>query len=306
LLERQLSEAGALLPIWADLAVGVDPDGPDAWLWQEAFVTGITFGAPPDRFNTRGQDWALPPYDPWRLRSAGYRPWIESIRGALRSGGGLRLDHVMGLFRLYWIPAGASPVEGAYVRYPHDDLLNIVALEAHRAGAFVVGEDLGTVERGVRRQLSARNLLSYKLWWFQENRPRSWPQKALGAVSTHDLPTVAGVLAGSDLDVQRRLGLQPNEKASARVLAKLMTRTRADHTTSVDEVVRRVHQDLAEAPCILLTASLDDAIAIEERPNIPGTVDEWPNWRLGLTRTLEDIERADLPRAIAASLGRRL
>ena len=130
------------------------PGGPDAWMWQDVFVRGMRVGAPPDRFNTRGQDWALPPFDPWRLRTAGYEPWIESLRGALRHGGGLRLDHVMGLFRLFWIPEGATPAEGAYVRYPHDDLLNVVALEAHRAGAYVSARISARSNRQVRRELS--------------------------------------------------------------------------------------------------------------------------------------------------------
>jgi 4-alpha-glucanotransferase len=162
LLDRQLASAAAHLPVLSDLAVGVDPGGPDAWLWQDVFVMEMRVGAPPDRFNTRGQDWALPPFDPWRLRAIAYQPWVESLRGALRHGGGLRLDHVMGLFRLFWIPVTATPAEGAYVRYPHEDLLNVVALEAHRAGAFVVGEDLGTVEAGVRRELGGRDVLSYR------------------------------------------------------------------------------------------------------------------------------------------------
>jgi 4-alpha-glucanotransferase len=304
-LDQQLQMAAASLPVMSDLAVGVDPDGADAWMWPEAFVTEMRVGAPPDQYNTRGQDWALPPFDPWRLRAAGYEPWVESLRGALRHGGGLRLDHVMGLFRLYWIPVGASPGEGAYVRYPHHDLLNIVALEAQRAGAFVVGEDLGTVEPGVRQELGGRNLLSYKVWWFEEDEPPAWPAKALGTVTTHDLPTVAGVLTGSDLLVQRRLDLEPNEAAFADMQSKLLTRTRSEATTPVETVVQRVYADLARAPCLLLAASLDDMLTVEERPNLPATVDEWPNWRLALPRPLEELEALDLPAAVGADLSQR-
>ncbi len=305
LLDRQLAAAARSLPVVSDLAVGVDPGGPDAWLWQDVLALQMRVGAPPDRFNTRGQDWALPPFDPWRTRAAGYEPWIQSLRGALRHGAGLRLDHVMGLFRLYWIPVGATPPDGGYVRYPHDELLDIVALEAHRAGAFVVGEDLGTVEPGVRQQLAGRNLLSYQVWWFQDAAPAAWPAKALAAVSTHDLPTVAGVFTGLDLEAQRRLGLEPNEEASARLRDQLLVRTGSTATTPVEEVVARVYDDLAAVPCLLLTASLDDALAVTERPNMPGTVDDWPNWRLALPEPLEQIERLELPRAIAASLGSR-
>jgi 4-alpha-glucanotransferase len=274
-------------------------------MWRDAFVTGMRVGAPPDQFNTRGQDWALPPFDPWRLRDACYQPWIESIRGALRHGGGLRLDHVMGLFRLYWIPAGVTPAEGAYVRYPHDDLLNIVALEAHRTGAYVVGEDLGTVEPQMRKELAGRNVLSYRVWWFEEGDPVTWPAKAMGAVTTHDLPTVAGVLTGSDLTAQRQLHLDPNEEAATELRTKLTTRARADGNTPVEEVISGVYADLARAPCLLLTASLDDALAVEERPNMPATVDEWPNWRLALPEPLDEFEQLALPKVIAASLARR-
>ena len=304
-VDRQLAAAGDTLPVVSDLAVGVDPGGPDAWLWQDAFVGGMRVGAPPDRFNTLGQDWSLLPFDPWRLRAGGYEPWIQSLRGALRHGGGLRVDHVMGLFRLYWVPAGATPAEGAYVRYPSQDLLDILALEAHRAGAWVVGEDLGTVEADVRLELARRDVLSYKVWWFESDPPSTWPVRALGAISTHDLPTVAGVAAGSDLAAQRRLHLEPDEEAVAELQARLLRRTASGETTPATEVVARVYDDLAAAPCLLLCASLDDALALEERPNMPGTVDEWPNWRLGLPVSLEELEAAALPRRIAAALGRR-
>jgi 4-alpha-glucanotransferase len=303
-LDRQLALRAATLPVVTDLAVGVDPGGPDAWQWQDAFVDVMRIGAPPDRFNTLGQDWALLPFNPWGLAAGGYEPWIQSLRGALRHGGGLRLDHVMGLFRLYWVPEGGTPREGAYVRYPSDDLLNIVALEAHLAGAWVVGEDLGTVEETARRELSHRNVLSYKVWWFEADPPSAWPAQAFGAISTHDLPTVAGVAGGADLAAQRRLDLEPDEEATAELHAKLMSRTASDQATPPPEVVARVYADLATAPCLLLTASLDDALALDERPNMPGTTDEWPNWRLGLPVMLEDLERLALPRRIAASLSR--
>jgi 4-alpha-glucanotransferase len=305
LLDQQLEAAARALPVVSDLAIGVDAGGADAWMWPDVFVIGMRVGAPPDQFNTRGQDWALPPFDPWRLRDACYEPWIQSIRGALRHGGGLRLDHVMGLFRLYWIPAGLTPGQGAYVRYPHEDLLNIVALEADRAGAFVIGEDLGTVEPGVRQELAGREVMSYRVWWFEDDDPAKWPVKAMGAVTTHDLPTVAGVLSGSDLAEQRRLNLAPNEEAASELHAKLITRTEAEPGTPVEAVIKRVYADLARAPCLLLTASLDDALAVDERPNMPATVDERPNWRLALPAPLDEFEQLELPKAIAASLDER-
>ncbi len=306
LLDQQLARVGAGARPGAvlDLAVGVDPGGADTWMWQDVFAPGMTVGAPPDEFNTRGQGWALAPYDPWRLRSAGYAPLIDALRSAMRHGRGVRIDHVMGLFRQYWIPDGGGPENGAYVRYPHHDLLNILSLEAHRAGAFVVGEDLGTVEDEVRRDLAERNVLSYRVWWFEPARPREWTPNALGSVSTHDLPTLAGVLSGSDLEAQRAMGLQPNVQASVALRQRLLDWTGSDEATAVEDIIERVYGDLATAPCLVLTASLDDALAVEERPNMPGTVDEWPNWRLALPCPLEDLEQLELPRAIAARLTR--
>jgi 4-alpha-glucanotransferase len=210
----------------------------------------------------------------------------------------------MGLFRLYWVPEGATPREGAYVRYPAADLLDIVALEAHLAGAWVVGEDLGTVEEGVRLELSRRNLLPYKVWWFEADPPSAWPGSAFGAITTHDLPTVAGVASGADLAAQRRLGLEPDEAAVTDLHDRLLSQTESDPATPAPEIVARVYADLATAPCLALAASLDDALALEERPNMPGTVDEWPNWRLGLPVPLEELEQMALPRRIAASLSR--
>jgi 4-alpha-glucanotransferase len=288
-----------------DLAVGVDPRGPDSWIWQDEFAFGMRVGAPPDEFNTMGQDWAMPPFDPWRLRDGGYLPWIAALRTGLRHGSGLRVDHVMGLFRLYWIPEGAAASEGAYVRYPYHDLLNILTLEAHRAGAFVVGEDLGTVEEEVRRDLDERKVLSYRVWWFEDEPREAWPADALGAVSTHDLPTVAGVLSGSDIDAQRRIGMHPNEEASTALRSKLMQRTGSDDSSPVEDVITRAHVDLARAPCLVLAATLDDALAVEERPNMPGTLGEWPNWSLALPYPLEDIEQMPLPRSIAEQLNAR-
>jgi 4-alpha-glucanotransferase len=257
----------------------------------------------------------------------------------MRHSGAIRVDHVMGLFRLFWIPSGSEPSEGAYVRYPHHDLLNILALEAHRAGSAVVGEDLGTVEDSVRADLAERDVLSYRVWWFEPEPPEAWPRKALGAVTTHDLPTIAGVLDGSDLEAQRRLGLDPNEESSQKLRERLLERTRSDERADVEPVdvepvdvepvdvepidvepidvepidvepidvemvIERAYADLGRAPCVLLAASIEDALAVPERPNMPGTVDEWPNWRMALPFSIEEIESHRLPGAIARHLNR--
>lgn len=301
LAENQLSAAAGELGLVTDLAVGVDPGGPDAWIWSDSFAEGVRVGAPPDEFNTRGQDWGLPPFDPWKLRSSGYAAWIETLRSDMAHGVGLRVDHVMGLFRLFWIPAGTDARSGTYVYYPHHDMLNILALEAHRAGAYVVGEDLGTVEDEVRRDLAERNVLSYRVWWFEEQPPAAWPEAAMGAVTTHDLPTVAGVLTGSDLQAQLDIGAEPNEESSEALARKLSERAPG---SSAEEVVAAVYADLAEAPCYLLTATLDDVLAVEERPNMPGTTDAWPNWCIALPTPLEELEKAPQASTLAHTLRR--
>jgi 4-alpha-glucanotransferase len=306
LIDEQLRDAARFGPesvgIVQDLAVGIDRDGADGWMWQDVFALGMDIGAPPDEFNGRGQNWGLPPLGPWRLRASGYRPWIESLRGVLRHAGGVRIDHVMGLFRLFWIPSGSEPSHGAYVRYPHEEMLDILALEAQRAGAVVVGEDLGTVEDEVRRELHERDVLSYRLWWFEPERTPTWPEKALAAVTTHDLPTIAGVLDGSDLEAQRQAGMHPSDEASMRLRRRLLDWTGSHDGGDTAEIICRAYEDLGRAPCALLVANLEDALAVSERPNMPGTVDEWPNWRQALPVPLERIEEMQLPAAVASRL----
>ncbi|HYH52242.1 MAG TPA: 4-alpha-glucanotransferase [Acidimicrobiia bacterium] len=304
LTEQQLAKAGAEIDLMQDLAVGVDPGGADAWLWQDSFALRMRVGAPPDEFNRKGQDWGLPPFDPWRIRTAGYDPWIRTVRAGLRAAGGIRVDHVMGLFRLFWIPMGAGPADGAYVRYRHEEMLDILAVESHRAGAYVVGEDLGTVEDFVREELRDRGVMSYRLLWFEPNRPPEFPRQALAAVTTHDLPTIAGMWTGADLDEQHALGLDPNEEGSRAIHDKLR-----DWSGSVDdaepaEVVVNSYRLLAEAPSMILTATLDDAAVVEERPNVPGTVEERPNWSIALPVPLEELEESSTAAAIAEALRR--
>jgi 4-alpha-glucanotransferase len=288
-----------------DLAVGVDGGGADAWLWQDTFALGMRVGAPPDEFNTRGQDWALPPWDPWKLRAAAYEPYIEMLRAVLRPAQGLRVDHVMGLFRLFWVPLGSEPWQGAYVRYVWQDMVGLLRLEASRAGTYVVGEDLGTVEDHVRHVLAQSGVLSYKLLWFEPQRPDQWPGQALAAVTTHDLPTVAGVWTGADAEAQRRSGIPLNEQGAASLRRRLAEWTGSDDGRPVPEVIEATYAALAEAPCALRAAALDDALAVEERPNMPGTIDQWPNWCLALPASLEQIEQSALAAAIAARLGGR-
>ena len=305
LLDVQLARAAAELPVMQDLAIGIDPNGADAWAWQDVLATNVTVGAPPDKYNTLGQDWGLPPFIPHKLRAAAYEPFRQTIRAALRHAGGLRIDHVMGLFRLYWIPQGADPSLGAFVRYAADELLAIVALESQRARAPVVGEDLGTVEAGIREQLAAHQLLSYRLLWFETDPPARYPELALAAATTHDLPTIAGLWSGADLRVQRQLGLRPNEEGLREIIQRLRVMTGLPEEATGCEVILRAYQLLAEAPSVAVTATLEDALALEERPNMPSTTTEWPNWSLALPTSLENLQTLTFTRAVAETLRRR-
>lgn len=291
LLDEQLARAARELPLMLDLPVGVNPDGFDAWLWQDSLALNASVGAPPDEFNTLGQNWGLPPFIPHRLRASGYEPFRQTIRAMLRHARGLRIDHVMGLFRLYWIPHGRTARDGGYVRYSADEMLAVLAIESRRAGAVIVGEDLGTVERGVRSRLRQSDVLSYCLLWFENRPPENYPSQALAAVTTHDLFTVAGLWSGKDLAAQQQIGLQPNAASVVAVRERLRRLTGLDKTASAREAILGAHRLLARTPCRLITATLEDALAVEERPNMPGTTTQWPNWRLALPKPLEEIRQ---------------
>lgn len=302
LLNGQLARAARELPIMQDLPIGIDPEGADAWCWQDMLAMGMTVGAPPDAFNRQGQNWGLPPFIPNRLRQSGYAPFRQTIRAAMQLGGGLRIDHVMGLFRLFWIPENASPSEGAYVHYPADELLAILAIESHRANAVVVGEDLGTVDPKMRSALKRRNILSYRLLWFESTPVNKFPRQALASVTTHDLFTIAGLWNGSDLAAQRKLGLQPNEKGTRKILKRLQTALRLPPDAAVNDAIVQTYGMLSKAPSMLKVAAIDDALAVEERPNMPGTTTAWPNWCLGLPKSLESIQNNELIKRISKAM----
>jgi 4-alpha-glucanotransferase len=287
------------------MPVGVDPGGFDAWDWQDQLAIGASVGAPPDRFNTTGQDWGLPPFIPHRLREAGYRPFIDTIRAQLRHAGGLRIDHVLGMFRLWWIPTGSVPARGAYVRYPTDELLEIVALESHRAQAVVIGEDLGTVPPGVRAELRKRSLLSSRLVLFERVPPERYPRQAVAGVTTHDLPTMAGIWTGSDLEDQAAAGVTPDGEALALLRGRLAEAAGIGAEAELDEVVSAVHRRLAASPSVLVAATLEDALRVETRPNLPGTVStQRDNWSIALPQPLEDIETDPRVRSLTGDLRR--
>ena len=288
-VHEQLRRAEEPLPLLTDLAIGVDPDGADAWAMQDLLAEGVRVGAPPDEFNRAGQDWGLPPFVPHALRDAAYGPVAALWRAAMGHGGGLRIDHVMGLFRLYWIPPGGGPADGAYVRYRGDEMLAVLAIESTRAGAVVVGEDLGTVEPEVRTALGDAGVLSYRLAWFEEGPPEDYPAQALAAISTHDLPTVAGVWSGEDAADQRAAGIDPDETALERLRGRLIGLTGLGPDAPVEDVIVAAHRRLAAAPSALVGATMEDALALRQRPNLPGTTDERPNWSIPLPLPLAEV-----------------
>lgn len=307
LVDEQLSaaqdgavQAGMELGIMHDLAVGVDPDGADAWALQDVLALGVTAGAPPDEFNQLGQDWSQPPWRPDRLADAAYEPFRAMVSAVLRHAGGVRIDHIIGLFRLWWIPKGALPTEGTYVRYDHEAMIGIVALEAHRSGAVVVGEDLGTVEPWVRDYLRDRGVFGTSILWFESDHDgdgaplpaERWRQYCLSAVTTHDLPPTAGYLVGEHVRLRGELGLltrsAEEELAGDRAHQQAwMAELRRvglldDGVDDVDAVVLALHRYLGRTPSRLLTLSLADAVGEVRTQNQPGTVDEYPNWRVPL------------------------
>ena len=288
LVDRQLEEASRDIDIVHDLAIGVDPTGVDAWVWQDQLAMGTSVGAPPDDYNTDGQNWGVLGFHPWRLAEAGYDPLIKMIRSSMRHAGGMRFDHVMGLFRLYWIPEGFEAKNGAYVRYPSKEMLDILALESHRANAFVVGEDLGTVQPEVREEMAARNMLSYKLMWFEDEPPSTFPSCSFAAPNTHDLPSTAGLWTGEDIDLVRGIGHDPNEEFLDQIAERLMALTGLKRNAPTGELVRKTYELLAEGSSAIVVASFDDALEVTGRYNIPGTTGEW-NWTFALPLLLEEL-----------------
>jgi 4-alpha-glucanotransferase len=304
--------AGMSLGIMHDLAVGAHPNGADAWALQDVVALSVTAGAPPDAFNQQGQDWSQPPWRPDQLLEQAYAPFRALINAVLRHAGGVRVDHVIGLFRLWWIPKGATPIQGTYVYYDHEAMVGILALEADRAGALVVGEDLGTVEPWVRDYLRERGVFGTSILWFELDRDgdggplhaERWREYSLSSVTTHDLPPTAGYLAGDHVRLRDRLGLltrsfneelASDQAEQAAWLAELRRVGLLDEDADVEQTVLALHRYLGRTPSKLLALSLADAVGDRRTQNQPGTTDEYPNWRVplagpdGRRMTLEDV-----------------
>ena len=316
-------EAGMPVGIVHDLAVGIDPNGADGWLLQDVLAAGVHTGAPPDAFNQLGQDWGLAAWRPDQLIETGYAAYRDMLRRIFQRAGGLRVDHVAGLWRLWWVPPGMGPAEGTYVHYDPEAMLGILALEATRAGAVVIGEDLGTVEKVVTATLERMNMLGSAVLWFTrvweaEGQPfiaaADYPRNALASVSTHDLPTAAGFLTGEQVRVRARLdqlaGTVEEETAAAdKDRAALLELLRKDglitDDSSTDEIILAMHEFLARTPCRFVTASLYDVLGELDQPNLPGTTDQYPNWRIPLRSSLASIASDPRIARTAAVLGAR-
>jgi 4-alpha-glucanotransferase len=270
-----------------DLAVGVHPGGADPWMLPGAYVAGMTVGAPPDALNTRGQNWGMAPPHPWAQRAAGYEPFVRLLRASMRGSAGIRIDHVLGLSRLWFVPEGADPAEGTYVRYPIDDLLAILALESHRAGVPVIGEDLGTVEDGLRGRLDEHGVLSCRVLLLAEQPPQRWSAGSLASATTHDLPTIAGLWTGTDLADQEAAGAAaPAETAYLRHRLAARTGVRGPEPRPV---VDAAHRLVGESPSVLAAVTLEDLLRVEHRPNIPAT-ERTDNWRQPLPVPIEELD----------------
>jgi 4-alpha-glucanotransferase len=315
-------DAGMSIGLVTDLAVGVHPSGAEVWTLGPALARGVSVGAPPDAFNQRGQDWSQPPWRPDVLAEMGYAPYRAVLRAALRHAGGVRIDHVMGLFRLWCIPEGAPPAEGAYLRYDYEATVSILLLEAERAGGFVVGEDLGVVEPFVRDYLAGRGVLGTSILWFESENgaprpPETWRELCLASVTTHDLPPTAGYLAGEHVRLRDSLGLltRPVEQelqASAHELetfrSLLRERGLLAEGAGEEETVAALHRLLARAPSRLLGVSIADLVGERRAQNQPGTHREYPNWRVplsgpdGTPLLLEDLVDLERARRLAGHL----
>ncbi|SCK58404.1 (1-_4)-alpha-D-glucan 1-alpha-D-glucosylmutase [Variovorax sp. HW608] len=319
--------AGMGLGLYLDLAVSVDRAGSDAWRHRRTFALTARVGAPPDAFNPRGQDWGLPPLRPDRLRTSQYRIFIEALRANMRGAGAIRIDHVMMLMRLFWIPAQGTARDGTYVSYPVPELFAILALESQRHRCLVIGEDLGTVPEEMRNTLDRYGVLSYRLLYFERDAagrfraPADYPRQAVAAVSTHDLPPLAGWWSAHDLKERRALGLV-DDAALERLREerrhdrqRLLDAVRADGHESLPDPgsaesppgaddVAALHAFLARAPSSVMMVQLEDALAQVEQPNLPGTTVEHPNWRRKYALPVETLWDAETMRKLNAAMVR--
>jgi len=319
--------SGMPVGLYLDLAVGCDGSGVDVWSDKDVYVSGAAVGAPPDAMNTLGQDWGLTPINPVALQQQGYLPLIKALRSNMQYAGALRIDHILGLMRQYWVAPGMKANEGIYITFPFKDILRIIALESRRNDCVVIGEDLGTVPDGFSEIMEAAGLLSYKVLFFERwesglfKRPELYPAQSMVTVSTHDLPTLAGWWKGRDLQWRQTLSLYPSEEMgqqerSARIedrnlliatladldvidLEKAPQQTPAEMNTELSIAVQKY---MAKAPSHIQLIPLEDSLEITEQVNIPGTIDEHPNWRQKLPVTMNEFWQENSVISIAQAM----
>ncbi len=295
--QSRAREMGMSVGLYGDLAISIAADGSEAWANQKLYALGVSVGAPPDEFNRNGQDWGLPPLAPERLREHAYAPLIATLRANMARAGALRIDHVMGLARLYWVPHGTSATQGAYVRYPLDDMIGIVALESHRNRCLVIGEDLGTVSDELRHKLAQADVLTYRLLLFERDGrafkpPAAYPRRALVAWSTHDLPTLQGWLGEEDLRTREALGLAGADEVRRGREERADSRAALQEALGTSEdIALAVHSYLAKTPAAVLVVQMEDVLRVREQANLPGTTDGHANWRRKLPLPVEEWER---------------
>ncbi|MFN3395362.1 MAG: 4-alpha-glucanotransferase [Thermodesulfovibrionales bacterium] len=309
-------KAGMPVGLYHDLAIGAIRGSSDVWCNKSLYALDVDVGAPPDEFSPDGQNWGFPPLIPERLRENGYEFYIQTLRKNMRYAGALRIDHALGIFRLFWIPSGKSPKDGTYVSYPYEDLLRIIALESVRNSTVVIAEDLGTIGENVRENLSRFKMLSYRLFYFERNYPElsfltpsNYPELALTSMTTHDLPTIYGYWLGRDIEERRRLGKYPddetwlrqlNERKRDRILIidALKREGLLSHDFQIpaqmtEELCLAIYRYLMKTPSRIVLISFDDMIGRIDQQNMPGVIEGYPNWRQKTDIDLEDIIRRD-------------
>jgi (1->4)-alpha-D-glucan 1-alpha-D-glucosylmutase len=310
-VQRRARALGMPIGLYVDLALGADRGGAEVWAEPDAFAVDVSCGAPPDEFAPRGQNWGLPPYSPRALRASAYRPFRELLRANMPKGGALRMDHVMALTRLWWIPPGEKADRGGYVNYSFADLLGILAEQSRSRRCLVIGEDLGTVPAELRRALGEAGVLSYRPLFFEKRNgefapPGVYPREALVCLSTHDLPTWRGYWMAHDVELRRRLGLAVD--AAKDLLQRKFDQeklARALEREGLDTSVRSAHAFIARTPCKIATVQPEDVFELMEQANLPGTVDQHPNWRRKLPVPLEKWSDDARVRALASIMAER-
>ncbi|YBV95183.1 4-alpha-glucanotransferase [Phyllobacteriaceae bacterium JZ32] len=317
-VSKRLLGAGMRIGLYLDLAVGTAPDGAATWSDRTLTIVGAEIGAPPDMFNPEGQSWGLAPLSPVEIAKREFRPLREAYEAILRHAGALRVDHAMSLYRLFWIPSSLSAGEGAYVLYPMADMVRVLAEVSQKSKALIIGEDLGVVPEGFRDAMHEANLLGYRIFYFERDRrgfvpPHRWPRAALACIGSHDTTTLAGWWTGSDIDLREMIGLF-DRKAARKERARRKKEKRqaivalhglglANVGDEFDEAAAAgIHRLVASTPSCLFAAQMEDLLGLTEQPNIPGTVDEHPNWRRKLPIPIEELENSAILRAIIEAI----